>query len=49
MFKQHESITVKILESSFILIGDGIMTVGIATYDLKPKSGTGHDQPPLFG
>ncbi len=39
MFKQHESIKVKILESSSIPIGDGIMTVGIVTYDLKPKSG----------
>ena len=40
MFKHNESIKVTILESRSVPVGDAVMTVGTATYDLKPKNGT---------
>jgi len=39
MFEQHETVKLTINESDSVPVGDGIMTVGIATYDLKPKNG----------
>ena len=41
LFEQNESVKLTINKSDSVLVGDGIMTVGIATYDLKPKNGPG--------
>ena len=39
MFEQNESVKLTINEVSYVPVGDGVMTVGTATYDLKPKNG----------
>ena len=40
MFEQNESVKLTVNESSSVPVGVAIMTVGIATYDLKPKNGS---------
>ena len=39
MFEQNESVKLTVNEASHVPVGDGVMTVGIETYDLKPKNG----------
>jgi uncharacterized protein (TIGR02246 family) len=39
MFEQNESVKLTVNEASHVPVGDGVITVGIATYDLKPKNG----------
>jgi ketosteroid isomerase-like protein len=39
MFEQNESIKLTINESSSVPVGDAVMTVGTATFELKPKNG----------
>ena len=38
MFEQNESVKLTVNESSSVPVGDAVMTVGIATYDLRPTS-----------
>ena len=39
MFKQNESVKLTVNEASYVQVGDAVMTVGTATYDLLPKNG----------
>lgn len=40
MFAQNESVKLTVNEATYVPAGDGIITVGTATYDLKPTGGT---------
>jgi len=39
LFDQNESVRLEVNEVSYVPVGDGIMAVGTATYELKPTSG----------
>ena len=39
MFEQNETVKLTINEISYVPVGNMVMAVGTATYDLKPKNG----------